>query len=278
MRHCSQHGWDAETYLIGYFSSKEDCALTAQAFSEENNIVDAVDKNGKKIWANCIHENGLDGGRTISRHWTKAQRKAQSLRLKGRVVSPETIEKIRQASVGQVRTAEQRENQRLAQLKPATRRKKSLSARGKKQSLETIAKRVQKLVGQVRSEATKEKMRGRRCTKATKKRMSVAQKGKIVSEETKAKLRKARASQTFSTATKRKLSGKIVVISKVGTTVKMDCEKFHLQKRQKPESSYYVTVASTEGKRRRAKFGYKSNSVPVFSDEEAKDISTMRRN
>ena len=61
-RHLEEHGSEVETLWYQLFEDKDELMTYALSFSAENNIVDAVDENGRKIWANLIPENGIDGG------------------------------------------------------------------------------------------------------------------------------------------------------------------------------------------------------------------------
>lgn len=64
-RHLAEHGPYVETIWHQLFNNKEELMNYALTFSKENNIVDALDENGKKVWANLIPENGIDGGGNI---------------------------------------------------------------------------------------------------------------------------------------------------------------------------------------------------------------------
>lgn len=61
-RHLAEHGNAVETLWYQLFEDKEKLMTYALSFSIENNIVEAVDEYGRKIWANLILENGIDGG------------------------------------------------------------------------------------------------------------------------------------------------------------------------------------------------------------------------
>lgn len=64
-RHLEEHGPHVETLWYQLFNDKEEIMNYALSFSRENNIVNALDENGRKIWANLIPENGIDGGGNI---------------------------------------------------------------------------------------------------------------------------------------------------------------------------------------------------------------------
>lgn len=96
--HLNHHGLDISTLWCKLFLDKDSLVEYATKFSIENNIVDAVDDNGRKIWANLEIEDGLSGS---------------GLKRKN---SLETIEKRRKSCTGKKRTVEQKERMRQAQL------------------------------------------------------------------------------------------------------------------------------------------------------------------
>jgi hypothetical protein len=61
-RHLAEHGPYVDTLWYQLFDDKEEIMNYALTFSKDNNIVDALDENGRKVWANLIPENGIDGG------------------------------------------------------------------------------------------------------------------------------------------------------------------------------------------------------------------------
>lgn len=61
LQHLKKHGNDISTIWCSKFNDVQDLMEFATFFSEEFNIVNALDKSGKKVWANMIIENGLDG-------------------------------------------------------------------------------------------------------------------------------------------------------------------------------------------------------------------------
>ena len=61
LRHLKEHSEDITTVWCEEFTDMDQLVEFATFFSEFHNIVDAVDSRGKKIWANMIPENGLDG-------------------------------------------------------------------------------------------------------------------------------------------------------------------------------------------------------------------------
>lgn len=60
-KHLRHHGNNVTTLWHCLFESQEDLVEFALFFSEVHDIVGARDANGKKIWANEVPENGLDG-------------------------------------------------------------------------------------------------------------------------------------------------------------------------------------------------------------------------
>jgi len=58
--HLKKHGKDISMEIYGIFH-KDEVKEIALKFSKDNNIVKALNENGKKIWANENPENGLDG-------------------------------------------------------------------------------------------------------------------------------------------------------------------------------------------------------------------------
>lgn len=60
-RHLREHGKQVETLWYCLFTEKDELIKFALMCSEQWNIVDAKDQYGKKIWANLIFENGIDG-------------------------------------------------------------------------------------------------------------------------------------------------------------------------------------------------------------------------
>ena len=64
LRHLKEHSEDITTVWCEEFTDMDQLVDFATFFSEFYNIVDAVDSRGKKVWANMIPENGLDGAPT----------------------------------------------------------------------------------------------------------------------------------------------------------------------------------------------------------------------
>ena len=61
-KHLKIHGKNIQTIWYQKFDDQSDLVEFALFFSEFNKIVTAVDKNGRKIWANEVPEDGLQGG------------------------------------------------------------------------------------------------------------------------------------------------------------------------------------------------------------------------
>lgn len=61
LRHLKEHTEDITTIWCERFDNPDLLTEFASFFSEIFDIVNSVDKNGKKVWANMIPENGLDG-------------------------------------------------------------------------------------------------------------------------------------------------------------------------------------------------------------------------
>lgn len=60
-KHLEIHGNDVTTLWHQKFNNDKELHEFAVNFSQKNNIVEARDENGKKIWANLVVENGIDG-------------------------------------------------------------------------------------------------------------------------------------------------------------------------------------------------------------------------
>ena len=87
-RHLAQHGGDIETVNVWEFNDLKTCSEFAVEFSTRHNIVESSE------WANLRVENGLDGGYTPSAYTQEARLK-KGAKLKGRVYSEETLNKMR---------------------------------------------------------------------------------------------------------------------------------------------------------------------------------------
>jgi len=158
LRHLKEHSEDITTVWCEEFTDMDQLVEFATFFSEFYNIVDAVDSRGKKVWANMIPENGLDGAIPGITPWNK----------------------------GIPRTDE--EKQRMSQAR------KGFAAWNKGVPCKEETK--SKLKDRKRTEETKSKIKSARSkqvimhSEETKKKISDSHKGKIVTEEAKIAMRK----------------------------------------------------------------------------------------
>lgn len=79
--HLKIHGVDYKTEILIECQTKEEIKMWGIYYSNLWDIVNAVNENGKKIWANMKLEEGCGGGHT---KWNEEQRKAISERRKGK--------------------------------------------------------------------------------------------------------------------------------------------------------------------------------------------------
>lgn len=95
--HLKKHGKkNVTTIWYELFTNKEDLVEFATFFSEEANIINAVDKYGNKIWANLKIENGLAGG--SNGPCSMQQRERITQLMKGKNTGPQsTITKQRRS-------------------------------------------------------------------------------------------------------------------------------------------------------------------------------------
>jgi hypothetical protein len=61
LKHLEKHGKDVTTIWCRLYTNKETLVEEALSFSKYHDIVKARNKDGKKIWANAIDEDGLHG-------------------------------------------------------------------------------------------------------------------------------------------------------------------------------------------------------------------------
>lgn len=226
LRHIKEHGYDVTTEVIGYYLDKDECVSAALLFSTENNIVGAVNEHNKKIWANQIIENGTDGGatgRTNYKPHSAESRAKMSLTRKGR--TPWNKGKVGvqvSANKGKVLSEETKQKLREANL-------------GKKQSAESVAKRSTKLKGHTVTEETRkkisEKNKGRIVSEEQKQKMRAVKR----TEEQKQHLRNINLGKVASEETKQKLSGKVVVVDKQGNKLRIDKDVYYAQTGPKEE-------------------------------------------
>lgn len=237
--HLKIHGNDVHTDILGLFESKDECVSTAIQFSTDNDIVKATDVNGKKIWANQVIENGLDGGdtgRTDYKPHTSESKKKISEAKKGQV--PWNIG-LTGATPG---NKHPKTNEQKAKI--------SESLKGRKRDPDAIKKTADKLRGRKRPEISK-RLTGIKRTSETIEKMKLAQQNRSpMSEDTKQKIRDARKLQVITQETKDKLKGKIVCVNKNGEIKKIDKEIFSLQTGPIEERDW-VFHKSKEGIRRR---------------------------
>jgi hypothetical protein len=242
--HIKKHGYDCTTEILGFFTEKDECVNAATTFSQENNIVIAVDSNKKKLWANLIEENGLDGGKTYEGprpQWVIDKLKEIQKKLKP------SVKKIEQSKINLAKA----KKRKVGEWKQSDAAKEKLrnANLGKKASLETR----EKLKNKKSSAETKQKisiaLTGRPVSASTRKKISDSNTGKVVSEETKQKIKEKRANQIFTDATKQKLSGKIVVVDITGNIIKITKEEFYSDENQ--NTKQYVFHNSTTGKLRK---------------------------
>lgn len=151
-KHIKQHGTDqVKTIEVWGFDDQETCTNFAIKFSNENNIVNSTDNFGKKIWANLIIENGLDGG-------SKGQKQHPNSNQTGKKRSEESKQKMRLAKIGKKQTQEhiqkrvnknkgkkwtdeQKSNyKKIRVYGPEERKKRRINGIGRKHSKETIEK------------------------------------------------------------------------------------------------------------------------------------------
>ena len=226
------------------FEDKDECVATALNFSTVNNIVHAVNEDNKKIWANQIIENGIDGGATrYGPHSTETKQKISAAQT-GKNISEEVKNKIKEARKLQ-------DMSHMKKPKSAEQKKKiSESLVGRKRSPVSIFKTAEKLRGRKRPDVA-EKLRGKTKTPETIAKMKAAQQNKgPVSEETKQKIKEARASQSNVFPLGEYLKGKVIVVDKSGNKKSISIEVYYAQTGPKQEWEW-VSHKSKEASVRR---------------------------
>ena len=240
LEHLKIHGNDVSTNVIGFFENKDECVTTALSFSNNHNIVYAVNEDNKKTWANQIVENGIDGGAArYGQHSAETKKKISDAQI-GKNISDETRRKIKKA----------RKMQDMSHMKkPKSVEQKlkiSQSLTGRTRSPESIKKTADKLRGRPRPDVA-DRLRGVKKSPETIVKMKAAQQLKgPLSEETKAKIREARKQQEFSKETKEKLKGMVVVVNEQGMIKRITKQEFYSS-----ENTEWVFHNSNEGKRRK---------------------------
>lgn len=244
-RHLKEHGWFFTTELLGFYTNKDECFNAATKFSIDNDIVKSVGPDGKKIWANQILENGLDGGATW--YGTRPQEMVDRVAAKnrGKKRSPEVCEKCRENSLkGKKRIAG--EWFHTEEAKKKIKEKRALQVITK----ESREKAAAKLRGRKRPDVS-EKLKGKKHTPESICKMKIAQQNKgPLSEKTKSKIRESRKLQVFTDETKEKLKGKIVCVNKLGEIKKVLREVFYSQV-ETDDQKEWVFHRSKEGLKRR---------------------------
>jgi len=242
--HLKIHGNDVSTEIVGLFEDRDECVATALNFSTVNNIVHAVNEDNKKIWANQIIENGIDGGATrYGPHSTETKQKISAAQT-GKNISEEVKNKIKEARKLQ-------DMSHMKKPKSAEQKKKiSESLAGRKRSPVSIFKTAEKLRGRKRPDVA-EKLRGKIKTPETIAKMKAAQQNKgPVSEETKQKIKEARAGQSNVFPLGEYLKGKVIVVDKSGNKKSISKEVYYAQTGPKQEWEW-VSHKSKEASVRR---------------------------
>ncbi len=236
--HLKIHGRKYTTEVLGYFTNREECQRVATAFSIENNIVGAVDANNKKIWANQITENGLDGGATGRKNYKPHSEESK------RKMSESHMGNI-PWNVGKLGSTPGNKSPRSEETKQMIRE----SLRGKKQSQATKDKRSATLKGHRVTEETRTKISARQKGKKLSAGHIQKLKNRVQSEITKQKIKEKRQFQVFTEETKKKLSGKVVVVGKHGNMGKIPKEQYVNQVGPKTDWEW-VAHRSNEAKQR----------------------------
>ena len=241
--HLKIHGKDISTEIIGFFEDKEECVSVALRFSHEHNIVGALNESGKKIWANHVVENGLDGGYTGRTNYgphSEESKQKISLAKKGQLPWNTGL---KGANPGNTRSRTQEQKDKISQ-----------KLTGRVRDKEASEKTANKLRGRKRPEVA-EKLRGRKHTPEALANMKLAQQNKgPMSSETKQKIREKRKLQVFSDETREKLKGKIVCVNQGGEIQKIEKEFFYSQTGP-DEQRDWVFHNSNEGKKRKMRRG-----------------------
>jgi hypothetical protein len=245
-RHLKEHGRSFTTELLGFYTNKEECNTIATKFSIDNDIVRAIGQDGKKIWANAIIENGLDGG---AARWGEH--------------SDETKEKIRIANIGKIVSTETKEKIKTARTSQTNVRKNGVWKHTEESKRKIKEKRAQQVITKESRKKAGEKLRGKKRpdvsvaltgkkkSPETIERMRLSQQNKgPMSFETKQKIKEKRKLQVFSDETREKLKGKIVCVDKSGEVKRIEKEIFYSQLGSDDQKDW-VFHNSKEGKKRK---------------------------
>ena len=242
LAHIKKYGYDVTTEIFGYYTDREECIAAATRFSKDNDIVHAVTECNKKVWANQVIENGIDGGatgRTVYNPHSNETRLKISAANKGRIPWNKGKTGVTQGNKNP-RTADTKQLLRDANL-------------GKKQSQETIDKRATKLKGHIVTKETRLKIsaanKGKKLSDAHIKKM----RNRVLTEEQKQHLRKINLGKKASPSTKQKLSGMVVCISKSGELKRIPKDQYYSQTGPK-EGWEWLSHRSKQAKLRRVIF------------------------
>ena len=242
LAHIKKYSYDVTTEIFGYYIDKEQCIKAATQFSKDNNIVYAVNESNKKIWANQIIENGIDGGatgRTIYNPMSGESKKKMSDSKKGSIPWNKGKTGV---TPGNKRPRSDETKQRL--------REANL---GKKQSQETIDKRTAKLKGHIVTKETRLKIsaghKGKKLSDAHIQKL----RNRVLTEEQKQHLREMNLGKKASASTKQKLSGMVVSINNSGELKRIPKDQYYSQTGPKEEWEW-ISHKSKQAKLRRQKF------------------------
>jgi hypothetical protein len=237
--HLKIHGKNISTEIIGFFEDKDECVITALKFSEDHNIVHALAEDGKKVWANQIIENGLDGGDTGRKNYKPH--------------SDETKQKISKSRKGQSAWNTGRIGANPGNTNPRTDEQKekiSKKLTGRKRTPESIEKTAEKLRGRKRPDVSAA-LTGKKKSSETITKMKLAQQNKgPLDEETKMKIKEARSTQENVFPLGDFLKGKVIVVDKHGNKTTITKDSYYNQTGPK-ENWEWVSHKSKEARMRR---------------------------
>jgi hypothetical protein len=261
--HLRKHGNNVTTEIMGYFLDKNLCEEFALKFSKDNNIVSSVNAHGKKVWANQIPENGLDGGATrFGPHSDITKEKIGQSQV-GKIISEDTKEKIKQARRHQKKVRKKGE----WKFPEHSKQKLRDANLGKTRSKESVEKQKRSSIGKKRTGQALENIRNGNLEywkkiaslsqeekdKLAKERSDRAIQAKIdhpVDEGQKEKIRIARSMQENVFPLGDYIKGKVIVVDKFGNRTTIPKEIYYSQTGPK-ESWYWVSHKSKEAKPRK---------------------------